>query len=35
MRMPYTEDKRFDWYRGFHGGGKSLMWDDKVTVSGS
>jgi len=23
---PYTEIKRFDWYRGFHVGGKSLMW---------
>jgi choline dehydrogenase-like flavoprotein len=23
---PYTETKRFDWYRGFHVGGKSLMW---------
>jgi len=23
---PYTEVKRFDWYRGFHVGGKSLMW---------
>jgi hypothetical protein len=30
--MSYTEDKRFDWYRGFHVGGKSLMWDDKVIV---
>jgi hypothetical protein len=28
----HTEDKRFDWYRGFHVGGKSLMWDDKVIV---
>lgn len=23
---PYTEIKRFDWYRGFQVGGKSLMW---------
>ncbi len=23
---PYTEVQRFDWYRGFHVGGKSLMW---------
>lgn len=23
---PYTEEKRFDWYRGYHVGGKSLMW---------
>jgi hypothetical protein len=30
--MSYTEDKHFDWYRGFHVGGKSLMWDDKVIV---
>ncbi|MCY1500466.1 6'''-hydroxyparomomycin C oxidase [compost metagenome] len=26
MECPYTEVKRFDWYRGFHVGGKSLMW---------
>lgn len=30
---PYTEVKRFDWYRGFHVGGKSLMWAVKVTAS--
>jgi hypothetical protein len=29
--MSYTEDKRFDWYRGFHVGGKSNG-DDKVIV---
>ncbi len=23
---PYTEIKRFDWYRGYHLGGRSLMW---------
>jgi choline dehydrogenase-like flavoprotein len=23
---PYVEDKRFDWYRGYHVGGRSLMW---------
>lgn len=23
---PYTEDKPFDWYRGYHVGGRSLMW---------
>jgi len=23
---PYTEVKRFDWYRGYHVGGRSLMW---------
>jgi choline dehydrogenase-like flavoprotein len=23
---PYTEIKRFDWYRGYHVGGRSLMW---------
>ena len=22
----YTEAKRFDWYRGYHVGGRSLMW---------
>jgi choline dehydrogenase-like flavoprotein len=26
LECPYTEIKRFDWYRGFHVGGKSLMW---------
>lgn len=23
---PYTETKRFDWFRGYHTGGRSLMW---------
>ena len=23
---PYTEVKRFDWFRGYHTGGRSLMW---------
>ena len=23
---PYTEIKRFDWYRGYHVGGRSLLW---------
>lgn len=23
---PYTEEKRFDWMRGYHVGGRSLMW---------
>ncbi|WP_127131646.1 GMC oxidoreductase [Pseudoflavitalea rhizosphaerae] len=23
---PYTEVKRFDWYRGYHLGGRSIMW---------
>ncbi len=23
---PYTEKKRFDWYRGYHMGGRSLLW---------
>lgn len=26
LDCPYTEVKRFDWYRGFQVGGKSLMW---------
>jgi choline dehydrogenase-like flavoprotein len=26
LECPYTEVKRFDWYRGYHVGGKSLMW---------
>lgn len=26
LDCPYTEIKRFDWYRGFHVGGRSLMW---------
>ena len=25
-RAPYTEVKRFDWMRGYHVGGRSLMW---------
>ncbi|MFT6897786.1 MAG: choline dehydrogenase-like flavoprotein [Paraglaciecola sp.] len=23
---PYVEEKRFDWYRGYHMGGRSLLW---------
>ncbi|QIL90179.1 FAD-binding protein [Microbulbifer sp. SH-1] len=23
---PYVEDKRFDWFRGYHVGGRSLLW---------
>lgn len=26
LECPYTEENRFDWYRGFHVGGRSLMW---------
>lgn len=26
MESPYTETKRFDWFRGYHVGGRSLMW---------
>ncbi len=26
QESPYTEIKRFDWYRGYHVGGRSLMW---------
>ncbi len=26
QECPYTEVKRFDWYRGYHVGGRSLMW---------
>ncbi|HVE60564.1 MAG TPA: GMC family oxidoreductase [Chitinophagaceae bacterium] len=26
LESPYTEVKRFDWYRGYHVGGRSLMW---------
>src|SRR4026209_820613 len=26
QESPYTEAKRFDWYRGYHVGGRSLMW---------
>lgn len=25
-KHPYNEDKRFDWIRGYHVGGRSLMW---------
>ena len=27
---PHTEVKRFDWFRGYHVGGRSLMWEGKV-----
>jgi choline dehydrogenase-like flavoprotein len=26
IENPYTEVKRFDWFRGYHVGGRSLMW---------
>lgn len=26
QKSPYTEIKRFDWFRGYHVGGRSLMW---------
>ena len=26
LESPYTEIKRFDWFRGYHVGGRSLMW---------
>lgn len=26
LEHPYNEDKRFDWIRGYHVGGRSLMW---------
>ncbi|MEY4629614.1 MAG: hypothetical protein RLZZ595_1940, partial [Bacteroidota bacterium] len=26
MECPYTEVKRFDWYRGYHVGGRSITW---------
>lgn len=26
MKHPYNEDRRFDWIRGYHVGGRSLMW---------
>lgn len=26
LENPYIETKRFDWYRGYHVGGRSLMW---------
>jgi len=26
LEHPYNEDKRFDWMRGYHVGGRSLMW---------
>lgn len=29
---PYTEIKHFDWFRGYHTGGRSLMWGRQVTV---
>ncbi len=26
LEHPYNEDRRFDWIRGYHVGGRSLMW---------
>ena len=26
LKHPYNEDRRFDWIRGYHVGGRSLMW---------
>src|SRR5437016_14412891 len=26
LESPYTEVKRFDWFRGYHVGGRSLVW---------
>lgn len=26
IKHPYNEDKRFDWMRGYHVGGRSIMW---------
>ena len=26
LKHPYNEDKRFDWMRGYHVGGRSIMW---------
>src|SRR5690606_19783438 len=26
QESPYVEEKRFDWYRGYHVGGRSLLW---------
>lgn len=26
QESPYVEEKRFDWYRGYHLGGRSLLW---------
>ena len=26
QKNPYTEEKRFDWFRGYHVGGRSLLW---------
>jgi len=26
QKNPYIEEKRFDWYRGYHVGGRSLLW---------
>jgi len=30
LENPYTEVKRFDWIRGYHVGGRSLMWGRQV-----
>lgn len=30
VKHPYSEDKRFDWMRGYHVGGRSIMWGRQV-----
>ena len=31
---PYIETKRFDWFRGYHVGGRSLLWGAAVAAAG-
>ena len=31
---PYVETKRFDWFRGYHVGGRSLMWGQAIIPLG-
>ncbi|WP_431213417.1 hypothetical protein ACQ86N_00260 [Puia sp. P3] len=31
---PYIQDKPFDWIRGYHVGGRSLMWGKMDTAMG-
>ena len=33
QESPYTEVKRFDWYRGYQVGGRSLMWGGRLADS--
>ncbi|MBB2906078.1 choline dehydrogenase-like flavoprotein [Rhizobium sp. RAS22] len=35
QETPYVEEKRFDWFRGYHVGGRSLLWGPRARPSSS